>query len=184
MRSALAQAERSLFLEFRRLSHLFDDGRPKDDWAWLALAQHHGLPTRLLDWTSNPLVACYFAIEPSPESRDSSGEIIALSKIGVPQIDATHSETDPFAIGDHVAMLSPSIAAPRLSAQRGYFTIHRDPFQTWHPAASPDTFEIPSAVKPFFQRRLHYIGIDRAAIYCDLDALCNTLRWRYEVGPT
>ncbi|PWR24177.1 FRG domain-containing protein [Zavarzinia aquatilis] len=178
----LLQEEQSLFLEFRRLSHLFDDGRPKDDWAWLALAQHHGLPTRLLDWTSNPLIACYFAIEPSTESRDFPGEVVALSKIGIPQIDASHAQSSPFGIDHDVALLSPSIAAPRLSAQRGFFTIHRDPFMPWSPKNPPEKFQIPSAMKPFFQRRLHYIGIDRAVIYCDLDALCHTLRWRHERG--
>jgi hypothetical protein len=80
---------------FRRKAHLLLDRAPADFFEWLALMQHHGAPTRLLDFTWSPYVAAFFALDRatkpaaiwaicSRKLRDHGEEIIYKARARVP----------------------------------------------------------------------------------------------------
>jgi hypothetical protein len=77
-RQGEAEFEKHLLRNFIKYSKIDDDSRSV--WKWLALAQHHGLPTRLLDWTYSPLVATHFAVS-NHEKYDRDGLIWAVNYV-------------------------------------------------------------------------------------------------------
>jgi hypothetical protein len=71
--------EEQQFGEFKNLALSLADPRPQDDWEWYFLARHHGLKTRLLDWTESALGALFHAVTSSTEGSDRAACVWLLN---------------------------------------------------------------------------------------------------------
>jgi len=70
-KQSAARVERHLIRNFQK--YAWSEVRASGVWEWLAVAAHHGLPTRLLDWSFSPLIALHFATQdPLTYGRDGA----------------------------------------------------------------------------------------------------------------
>jgi len=86
----LADLERQLMTRFRQRSIPYHSRSLVDDWDTLFFMQHYGVPTRLLDWTENPLIALHFALMGARRKPLKSGVIRFEDDVAVWMLDPIH----------------------------------------------------------------------------------------------
>jgi len=188
----------SLLNDFKRFGELKLQKPPNADeeFKWIQLAQHYGLPTRLLDWTKNAAIALYFACDKEPE-RD--GAVFILNPIDLnrktfpkearifdPHQDAKlikkYLELDGMKDPEGLKTIAvdPPWNSQRIILQQGVFTLHGSRYFTLTDKQAPSLvyLKIEKDYKQSLLDELERIGINEMSIFPKAEHMCSYLRWR------
>lgn len=182
-------AELTLIKRFKQNAFPFLKSVPASEWDWLFLMQHHGVPTRLLDWSDSPLIALWFAMVPDDNDNDACVWALRPAELNLMANLAPEYAHDiplfgqdveldnylPNSLINTMAKNTPAagIASRQFSrvvAQMGSFTItHRDQLPLQDVAAKCLTqYVVPAGSKEKVRRELRYLRITRLSVFPEL----------------
>ncbi len=205
-RSIWAHQENRIIRLFRRKAELFLQHVPKEDdlFQWLALMQHHGAPTRLLDFTWSPFVAAFFALE---KAKTADCAVWAVNSSALQekkylfQHEQAHREApqpeclesyNRFFISNEVAFITagePYNMNQRQIAQAGTFLVPGiidKPIEailsTWpNPEKIIAKFILKSSsIREEAMESLYYMNITNATLFPGIDGLARSLAYELE----
>jgi hypothetical protein len=184
--TAFMAAEQKLLEEFKREAIPYIKLQPESDWQWLALAQHNRLPTRLLDWSKNPLIALWFAVE-QPLKDERPCVVWAYFYEASSAVSQTSGASSPFSVSEtHVYI--PEHIFPSIQAQSGIFTVHHKSVKGFMPLQTDKDSDlkltkilIPAKFVRFVRYKLFQLGINPSALFPGLPGIVQRIRYQYQL---
>lgn len=192
LRKEKSISEFTLITRFKQNASLLIQRSPSNYFDWLFQMQHHGVPTRLLDWTESALIALYFAVERHddedgalwillPTELNRNANIYSEESFYIPSFeDVILKNYDPeIFYQDKVSQLFPIAAIatrnnPRMQAQLGVFTIsHRDktPIEEIGNKQHIWKYIIPKDKKEELKKELQILGITKFQLFPELSSI-------------
>ncbi len=179
--------ESFILSDFRKYAVINIDREPKNKFEWMVRGQHHGLPTRLLDWSTNPLKAAYFAVNEYSKGRD--GALFAFSPDAVVPRFEDDEDIDIF---KHLMPIFPNMIDNRIVAQEACFTVfpHAQDYRPFRPLEDITSYDgsyhlmlkmiIPRDWKDTFLHDLNLLGVNSRTLFPDLEGLTEFISWDHE----
>jgi hypothetical protein len=203
-----AHLEEHVLRNFIRYSRPFLRSQPGDEWELLVSAQHHGVPTRLLDWSYSPLIAAHFATLAGPPDTDKVvwrlnwrlvHEHFELPPVAflVQDLDAMLQARGIVSLGElmarphlgdsrFVCMLDPPALDDRIIAQSATFTISTDKTRSFEQILDEEglshaltRYLIPKERLNYVRDQLDLCALDERKLFPDLDGVAAQLRRYY-----
>lgn len=196
-----APPESTLIKRFKQSAAMLISVTPKDSFDWLFLMQHYGVPTRLLDWSENPLVALYFAVVDTVGHEDKDAALWSMRPSELNKNAGINDADEEFFIpsfeDEELSNYSVEIIRQntrnqmkplatiatrnneRIQAQHGVFTIHhndRIAIESVGDSSHIIKYVVPNDRKENMAKQLELLGFTRFQLFPELASIGDIIK--------